>query len=319
MTFQRHHGLRIFSPLNVAQIINRTVWHVDIFLDFALSKIYSLRPMKKIMVVVVCFAICILKANAETTYSALQNVDNFGWLNQRDPQIVQTTGQNGCNPTSWVNLMVKLQNQYSDIFHTDLVGATYADWTQSAITLSGSSYLNTTPTSGTDSGKIVSGMGGYFQSKGFSAFSVAQIMYPRWDQLYEASRTNATVQLLLLPASGSNATIGHAVSLGGFNWINTNDPANPPSQSDNARLSFVDPQDPWHGLDTSSGVFGAGFADAHVWAEYNGVNQYSMIRYANNDYEIHSAYVVVPGPTIFHCLISGMLSFFGFSFRRRLA
>ena len=47
MTFQRHHGLRIFSPLNAAQIINRTVWHVDIFLDFALSKIYSLRPMKK--------------------------------------------------------------------------------------------------------------------------------------------------------------------------------------------------------------------------------------------------------------------------------
>ena len=271
------------------------------------------------MVVVVCFAICILKANAETTYSALQNVANFGWLNQRDSQIVEATGRNGCNPTSWVNLMVKLQNQYSDIFHTDLVGATYADWTQSAITLSGSSYLNTTPTSGTDSGRIVSGMGGYFQSKGFSGFSVAQIMYPRWDQLYEASRTNATVQLLLLPASGSNATIGHAVSLSGFNWINTNDPANPPSQSDNARLSFVDPQDPWHGLDTSSGVFGAGFADAHVWAEYNGVNQYSMIRYANNDYEIHSAYVVVPGPTIFHCLISGMLSFFGFSFRRRLA
>ena len=88
--------------------------------------------MKKLMVVVVCFAICILKANAETTYSALQNVDNFGWLNQRDPQIVHTTGQNGCNPTSWVNLMVKLLNQYSDIFHTDLVGATYADWTQSA-------------------------------------------------------------------------------------------------------------------------------------------------------------------------------------------
>ena len=306
------------SPLNAAQIINRILRHVDIFLDFARSKIYSFKPMKKIMIVV-CFAICILKANAETTYSALQNVDNFGWLNQRDPQIVQATGQNGCNPTSWVNLMVKLQNQYSDIFHTDLVGATYADWTQSAITLSGSSYLNTTPTSGTDSGKIVSGMGGYFQSKGFSGFSVAQIIYPRWDQLYEASRTNATVQLLLLPASGSNATIGHAVSLGGFNWINTNDPANPPSQSDNARLSFVDPQDPWHGLDTSSGVFGAGFASAHVWAEYNGVNQYSMVHYANNDYEIHSAYVVVPGPTILHCLITGMLSFFGFGFRRRLA
>ena len=307
------------SLLNDAQIMDRTLRYVDIFLDFALSKIYSFRPMKKIMVVVVCFAICILKANAETTYSALQNVANFGWLNQRDSQIVEATGRNGCNPTSWVNLMVKLQNQYSDIFHTDLVGATYADWTQSAITLAGSSYLNTTPTSGTDSGRIVSGMGGYFQSKGFSGFSVAQVMYPRWDQLYEASRTNATVQLLLLPASGSNATIGHAVSLGGFNWINTNDPANAPSQSDNARLSFVDPQDPWHGLDTSSGVFGAGFADAHVWAEYNGVNQYSMIHYANNDYEIHSAYVVVPGPTIFHCLISGMLSFFGFSFRRRLA
>ena len=307
------------SLLNDAQIMDRTLRYVDIFLDFGLSKIYSFRPMKKIMVVVVCFAICILKANAETTYSALQNVANFGWLNQRDSQIVEATGRNGCNPTSWVNLMVKLQNQYSDIFHTDLVGATYADWTQSAITLAGSSYLNTTSTSGTDSGRIVSGMGGYFQSKGFSGFSVAQVMYPRWDQLYEASRTNATVQLLLLPASGSNATIGHAVSLGGFNWINTNDPANAPSQSDNARLSFVDPQDPWHGLDTSSGVFGAGFADAHVWAEYNGVNQYSMIRYANNDYEIHSAYVVVPGPTILHCLITGILSFFGFGFRRRLA
>jgi len=274
--------------------------------------------MKKIMVVVVCFAICILKANAETTYSAQQNVANFGWLNQRDSQIVQATGQNGCNPTSWVNLLVKLQNQHPDIFHTGLVGATYADWTQSAITLSGSSYLDTSPTSGTDSGKIVSGMENYFQSKGFFGFSVAQYNLPRLINLYEAILTSATVQLLLFPLPGSNATIGHAVSLGGFNWTDKND-LHYVSQSDNARLSFVDPQDPWHGLDTSSGAFGAAFASAHVWDANNGTNQFSIVQYANNDYYIHSAYVVVPGPTIIHCLISAMLSFFGFSFRRRLA
>ncbi len=274
--------------------------------------------MKKIMVVVVCFAICILKANAETTYSAQQNVANFGWLNQRDSQIVQATGQNGCNPTSWVNLLVKLQNQHPDIFHTGLVGATYADWTQSAITLSGSSYLNTSPTSGTDSGKIVSGMESYFQSKGFFGFSVAQYNLPRLTNLYEAILTSATVQLLLFPLPGSNATIGHAVSLGGFNWTDKND-LHYVSQSDNARLSFVDPQDPWHGLDTSSGALGAAFASAHVWDGNDGTNQFSIVQYANNDYYIHSAYVVVPGPTIIHCLISGMLSFFGFSFRRRLA
>ena len=306
------------SPINAAQIINRILRHVDIFLDFALSKIYSFGPMKKIMVVVVCFAISILKANAETTYSASENVGNFGWLNQRDPQIIQATGQNGCNPTSWVNLMVKLQNEHPDIFHTGLVGATYGDWTQSAVTLSSSPYLNTTPTGGTDSGRIVSGMQGYFQSKGFFGFSVDRYNLPSLTNLYGALLTSATVQLLLAPAPGSNATIGHAVSLGGFNWTDKND-LHYVSQSDNATLSFVDPQDPWHGLDTSSGVFGASFATAHVWDESDGVNQYSMVHYANNDYYIHSAYVVVPGPAILHCLISGMLSFFGFGFRRRLA
>ena len=274
--------------------------------------------MKKIMVVVVCFAISILKANAETTYSASENVANFGWLNQRDPQIIQATGQNGCNPTSWVNLMVKMQNEHPDIFHTGLVGATYGDWTQSAVTLSGSSYLNTSPSGGTDSGRIVSGMENYFHSKGFFGFSVAQYNLPRLTNLYEAILTSATVQLLLFPLPGSNATIGHAVSLGGFNWTDKND-LHYVSQSDNASLSFVDPQDPWHGFDTSSGVFTAGFANAHVWDGNDGVNQFSVVHYADNDYYIHSAYVVVPEPTILNCLIFGMLSLFFVHFRRTLA
>ncbi len=263
--------------------------------------------MKKLLsgcAFVVCLASCIWDANAQTTYSALENVANFGWLDQRDPEIVQATGRNGCNPTSWVNLMVKLQNQYPDTFQTGLVGATYGDWIESAISLSGPSYLNTTPTQGTDSGNIASGMEGYFQSKGFFDLSVTKYTFPLLSDLYQSALISATVQLLLFPLPGSTATIGHAVSFGGFNWTDTNN-LGYVSEADNATIVFVDPQDPLHGAVPGAG---AGFASAHAWHAYDGANYFSIAQYAGNDYYIHSAYVVVPEPTTFHCFIFGTLA-----------
>jgi len=263
--------------------------------------------MKKILAgfgVVVCLASCPWTAKAQTTYSALQNVANFGWLDQRTPAIVEATGRNGCNPTSWVNLMVKLQNQYPDTFQTALVGATYEDWIQSAVSLSGPSYLNTTPTEGTDSVNITSGMESYFQSKGFFDLSVTKYTYPRMFDLYQSALLSATVQLLLAPLPGSTATIGHAVSFGGFNWTNTNN-LSYIIEADNATISFVDPQDPLHGAVAGSG---AGFASAHAWDAYDGTNYFSIAQYAGNDYYIHSAYAVVPEPTTFHYSAVGILS-----------
>lgn len=84
------------------------------YLTLVFPKLTMTLCMKNILAgfaVVVCLASCPWSAQAQTTYSALQNVANFGWLDQREPEIVLATGQNGCNPTSWVNLMVKLQNQ----------------------------------------------------------------------------------------------------------------------------------------------------------------------------------------------------------------
>ncbi|MEI7865956.1 MAG: hypothetical protein WCI38_11340 [Chthoniobacterales bacterium] len=263
--------------------------------------------MKKLLsgcALVVCLATCVWDANAQTTYSALENVANFGWLDQREPEIVEATGRNGCNPTSWVNLMVKLQNQYPDTFQTALVGATYEDWIQSAVSLSGPSYLNTTPTEGTDSVNITSGMESYFQSKGFFDFSVTKYTYPRMVDLYQSALLSATVQLLLAPLPGSTATIGHAVSFGGFNWTNTNN-LSYVIEADNATISFVDPQDPLHGAEAGSG---AGFASAHAWDAFDGTIYFSIAQYAGNDYFIHSAYAVVPEPTTFHCFIFGTLA-----------
>ena len=262
--------------------------------------------------VVVCFASCAWTAKAETTYSALQNVANFGWLDQREPEIVEATGRNGCNPTSWVNLMVKLQNQYPDTFQTALVGATYEDWIQSAISLSGPSYLDTTPAEGTVSGKITSGMKSYFQSKGFFDLSVSEYIFPRMVDLYQSALLSATVQLLLAPLPGSTATIGHAVSFGGFNWTNTNN-LNYVIEADNATISFVDPQDPLHGAVPGAG---AGFASAHAWDAYNGENYFSIAHYAGNDYYIHSAYAVVPEPATFHYFAFGIVSLFFMVCRR---
>jgi hypothetical protein len=272
--------------------------------------------MKKILArfgVVVCFASCTWTAKAETTYSALQNVANFGWLDQREPEIVEATGRNGCNPTSWVNLMVKLQNQYPETFRTDLVGAAYGDWIQSAVSLSGPSYLNTTPTQGTDSANITSGMESYFQSKGFFDLSVTKYTFPRLFDLYQSALLSATVQLLLFPLPGSDATIGHAVSFGGFNWTDTNN-FGYVSEADNATISFVDPQDPLHGAVAGSG---AGFASAHAWDAYDGTNYFSIAKYAGNDYYIHSAYAVVPEPTTFHYFAFGVVSLFFVVCRRR--
>jgi hypothetical protein len=234
----------------------------------------------------------------------LQNVANFGWLDQREPEIVQATGRNGCNPTSWVNLMVKLQNQYPETFQSALVGATYSDWIQSAINLSGPSYLNTTPTEGTDSANITSGMESYFQSKGFSDLSVTKYTFPRLSDLYQSALLSATVQLLLYPLPGSAATIGHAVSFGGFNWTDLNN-LGYVSEADNATISFVDPQDPLHGAVPGAG---AGFASAHAWDAYDGVSYFSIAHYAGNDYYIHSAYAVVPEPATFHYFAFGILS-----------
>jgi hypothetical protein len=264
--------------------------------------------MKKIFsawIFVAALSSAICTAKAQTTYSAIQTIENYGWLDQRDPRIIDIVGTNGCNPTSWVNLMVKLQNQYPDVFQTRLVGGTYDEWIQSAIILSGPSYLNTTPAAGTDSGIITSGITSYFSSKGFSDLSVTKYSFPLLLDLYQSALASATIQLLLYPLPGSSNTIGHAVSFGGFNWTDQNN-LGYVSENQNATISFVDPQDPLHGSDLSSG---AGFATAHAWDGYDGVNRFSIVQYANNDFYIHSAFVVVPEPKTFEFLILGSILF----------
>jgi len=166
--------------------------------------------------------------------------------------------------------------------------------------------LDTTPAEGTVSGKITSGMKSYFQSKGFFDLSVAEYKFPRMVDLYQSALLSATVQLLLAPLPGSTATIGHAVSFGGFNWTDTNN-FGYVSEADNATISFVDPQDPLHGAVAGSG---AGFASAHAWDAYDGTNYFSIAKYAGNDYYIHSAYAVVPEPTTFHYFAFGVVSLF---------
>ena len=153
---------------------------------------------------------------------------------------------------------------------------------------------------------MTSGMESYFQSKGFSDLSVTKYTFPRLSDLYQSALLSATVQLLLYPLPGSAATIGHAVSFGGFNWTDLNN-LGYVSEADNATISFVDPQDPLHGAVPGAG---AGFASAHAWDAYNGENHFSIAQYAGNGYYIHSAYAVVPEPATFHYFAFGILSLF---------
>jgi len=241
-----------------------------------------------ILLVTIAVGLVSNAVNASDQYSAAEELSLFGYLSQRDPQITAVLGDNGCNPTSWVNALNYLQNVNSSYFGSSLVGTTYQDWINADLTLSGPNYLNTTSASGTSASAIIPGLQNYFSDLGFSKVSVTMQLFPTWNQLYQNLVSSTATQLILAPFQVG--LIGHAVSLGAINW----DAENPTLNT----VSFIDPDKPTIGSDAGAVLSTASFInytdgpDTVIAFYYPG---------SQNGYYIQKAFVVaaVPEPSTY--------------------
>lgn len=224
------------------------------------------------------------QTKAQLTYTAIQDVSHFGWLDQYSLNTLEYdfVGREACVPTSSVNVMTYLQNIAPGYFGTDLTGSTYADWIGVDTTLISPGYMNTSPTSGTAYNHLHFGLNAYIsQDKGFTGVQFSGMIpqsvwsaapapeprpstiadsFPTWSFLYNSLVSNNGI---VLGMTYTNLAAGHAVSVGGFDWTDLN--ANGRIDFDeNASLYFVDPLDPTRGADPSTG---ARFTTGHLWEE----------------------------------------------------
>jgi hypothetical protein len=92
------------------------------------------------------------RARANTN-SASVDASLAGWLDQwqlsyQPPPGPALAGE-ACAPTTVVNAMVYLQNQYPEIYGTLLAGTNQTQWAETAVFLAGTNYMNTRPDVGT--------------------------------------------------------------------------------------------------------------------------------------------------------------------------
>jgi hypothetical protein len=224
-------------------------------------------------------------ARAQTTYTSIQNVSSYGWLDQYSLNTLQYNfvGEEACVPTSSVNTMTYLQNIAPGYFGTKLTGSSYDDWISADATLISPDYMNTTRPGGTLYNHLHFGLNGYVvqdSGRGFSNVQFSGMIpspwddparlapeprpatiadsFPTWQFLYDSLTSGSGAVLGLTYTSLTN---GHAVSLGGFDWTDSNGNGRI-DFDENAQLYFVDPLDPTLGTDPSGG---AHFTTGKIW------------------------------------------------------
>jgi hypothetical protein len=229
-------------------------------------------------------------ARAQTTYTSIQNVSSYGWLDQYSLNTLQYNfvGEEACVPTSSVNTMTYLQNIAPGYFGTNLTGLTYADWINVDTTLISPDYMNTGPKSAGPTNAATAfnhlhfGLNKYVvQNKGFTEVQFSGMIpslvwdiparpapeprpaaiadsFPTWQFLYDSLISGSGT---VLGISYTNLDGGHAVSLGGFDWTDLNGNGRI-DFDENAQLYFVDPLDPTRGTDPSGG---AQFTTGKIW------------------------------------------------------
>ena len=198
---------------------------------------------------------------ASSEYSVIQERTSFGWLSQYslrdfDPDLDGWDAY-ACVPTSSVNGMTFLQNEYGFYFSDQLTGSSYTDWAATDALLVSPAYMNTQTGFGTLADRAYYGLEAFLvQNKGFDLVGL-EGMIPEvvWDLAHtpdnpplprpqsiadaipnldyiEASLAagNPTFILLLYPSGDS----GHAVLVAGL--IRHADGT--------ATLKVVDPMDP---------------------------------------------------------------------------
>ena len=239
------------------------------------------RPLSGVLVLLLLST----AARTQTTYTAIQDVSSFGWLDQYSLNTPDFNfiGHDACVPTSSVNTMTYLQNIAPGYFGTNLTGSTYADWIGVDATLISPDYMNTTQTIGTLNNHLPFGLNKYVvRNKGFTEVQFSGMIpspwenqanpapaprpgtiddnLPTWQFLYD-SLTSGSGTVLVMRYIDSN--VGHAVSLGGFDWTDSNGNGRV-DFDENAQIYFVDPLDPTRGTDPDP-IGGAQFTSGRIW------------------------------------------------------
>ena len=313
-------------------------------------------------------------ARAQTTYTSIQDVSSYGWLDQYSLNTLEYNfvGAEACVPTSSVNTMTYLQNSFSSYFGTNLTGTPYADWINVDATLISPDYMNTGPEGATNKATaynrlhfglnkyVVQDLGRGFSNVQFSGMipsaawdsppnplapesrpATIDDNLPTWQFIYDSLTSGSGTVLGL---TYTHLKGGHAVSLGGFDWTDSNGNGRI-DFDENALLHFVDPLDPTRGTDPDP-IGGAKFTTGRIWEveipdptnsavvyntlelayeQYAGTNLWGGASGGSTDYGLAAAYLTtavamtVPEPSTYALLGLGVVAVIMFLRRKKTA
>lgn len=214
--------------------------------------------------VLVCFATAGTDWARANTNTASVDASLAGWLDQWQLKYQPAPGPDlaseACAPTTVVNAMVYLQNQYPEIYGTKLAGTNQTEWAQKAVLLAGPDYMNTDTNVGTvPVDNLTSGLRSYLSTNGFASTRVSGMLpqgttnglvqeligplpsdyvegLPTFDYFATALRGGSPVTLQILYEGQS---VGHNVLLTRVDWTGSGAGAT-------GTMEFIDPLDPAH-------------------------------------------------------------------------
>jgi hypothetical protein len=208
--------------------------------------------------------VCLVTAGTDRARADTASVDASlaGWLDQwqlsyQPPPGPALAGE-ACAPTTVVNAMVYLQNQYPEIYGTLLAGTNQTQWAETAVLLAGPNYMNTDPVVGTvPVVNLTSGLRSFLSDRGFASTRVSGMLpqgtngglvqeligplpsdyvegLPTLDYFATTLRGGSPVTLQILYEGQS---VGHNVLLTGVDWTGSGAGAT-------GTMQFIDPLDP---------------------------------------------------------------------------